>query len=73
MPRTRTRWLPSAKAAAIDPKSVMHQIELGRTLAILGKNDEARKAIETGLALPSRAKDDDETKQRGRDTLKKLK
>lgn len=61
------------KAAAIDPKSVMHQIELGRTLAILGKNDEARKAIETGLALPSRAMDDEETKQRGRDTLEKLK
>lgn len=61
------------KAVALNPRSVMNQIELGRAYAALGKTSEAREAINKGLALPSVAKDDEETKQRGRAALQKLK
>lgn len=60
------------KALAINPGRLIHHIELGRTYAQMGRADEARKAINKGLAMPDREKDDPETKRRGRQTLKEL-
>ncbi len=60
------------RAVALRPDRVIHQIELGRTYAALGRKEEARAALKKGLSLPSREKDDDESKQRGRKTLDQL-
>ena len=60
------------KALALKNDRVAHHIELGRTLAFMGSKAEARKQIEQGLAMPSRERDDPETKQRGKETLKSL-
>lgn len=60
------------KAIAVGPPRVSHQVELGRTYAAMGKADLARVEIEKGLALPSREKDDEDTKRRGREALKRL-
>ena len=50
----------------------MHYVELGRTYAQMGKKDDARRFINKGIAMPDVEKDDPETKQHGRETLKKL-
>ena len=60
------------KAIALNPKRLMHYIELGRIYAQMGKKEEARQFINKGLAMPDTEKDDPETKQRGRETLAKL-
>lgn len=60
------------KALAINPGRLIHHIELGRTYAQMGRADEARTAIQKGLAMPDREKDDPETKRRGRQTLQEL-
>ena len=60
------------KAIALNPRSVLHHVELGRPYAALGEKTKARQEIGKGLALPSLAKDDEETKQRGREALKQL-
>ncbi len=60
-------------AIELNPHRVMHPIELGITYAHMGKNDDARRFIEKGLALPSVEKDDPEFKTRGREALTKLK
>lgn len=60
------------KAIELGPARVSHHVELGRTYAAMGKKDLARAEIAKGLALPSREKDDEETKTRGREALKKL-
>ncbi|MDB6119262.1 MAG: hypothetical protein JWO08_3043 [Verrucomicrobiaceae bacterium] len=60
------------KAIKIKNDRVSHHIELGRTLAFMGSKDEARKQIQTGLAMPNKERDDPETKDRGRETLKTL-
>ena len=60
------------KASQIKPDRLCHVIELGRTLAEMGKKEEARKAIEQGLAMENKERDDPETKQRGRKTLEGL-
>lgn len=57
------------KADALHPGRVSNVIELGITLAASGKKEEARKLIEQGLALPSRERDDPQTKIRGRTAL----
>lgn len=59
-----------AKAREINPKRLIHQIEYGRTLAMLGRDAEARNEINKGLAMPNRDADDAESKARGRETLK---
>jgi hypothetical protein len=51
---------------------LIHHIELGRTYAQMGKAEEARKAINKGLAMPETEKDDPESKRRGRAALEKL-
>lgn len=60
------------KAIAIDPKRVVHHVELGRTYAALGKKEQARAELEKGIALPSVAKDDEETKTRAKLALSRL-
>jgi len=60
------------KAMSLNPKRLMHYIELGRIYAQMGRKDEARQYINKGLAMPNTEKDDPETKERGRETLQKL-
>lgn len=60
------------KAIALNPKRLVHLVELGRTYAMMGKKAEAKKFLEAGLAMPNKDKDDPETKQRGRATLKEI-
>jgi tetratricopeptide (TPR) repeat protein len=60
------------KAIALNPNRLMHYIELGRTYAQMGSNADARKLITKGLAMPETEKDDPETKNLGRQILKKL-
>jgi tetratricopeptide (TPR) repeat protein len=60
------------KALALRPDRLIHHIELGRTYAQMGKAEEARKAINKGLAMPETEKDDPESKRRGRAALEKL-
>lgn len=60
------------KAIELNPNRLMHYIELGRTYSNMGRDAEARKFITKGLAMPDTEKDDPETKQRGREILKKL-
>lgn len=60
------------KAIELNPKRLMHYIELGRTYAVMGKTAEARKFINKGLALPDTEKDDPETKRLGREILQQL-
>lgn len=60
------------KAITLNPDRVAHHIELGLTYASMGKSTEARTAINRGLALPSRERDDPDTKTRGREALGNL-
>ena len=60
------------KAVAIQPDRVIHHVELGRTYAALGRKQEARAELNKGLALPSREKDDNESKDRARKALAAL-
>ena len=60
------------KAIALNPNRLMHYIELGRTYEKMGRDADARKFITKGLAMPETEKDDPETKNLGRQILKKL-
>jgi tetratricopeptide (TPR) repeat protein len=60
------------KAILLNPKRLMHFIELGRTYEKMGRDGDARKFIIKGLAMPDTEYDDPETKNLGRQTLKKL-
>lgn len=60
------------KAIELNPRRVGNQVELGRALAAAGRKDEAKAALEKGLNLPNRQRDDPETKERARAALKKL-
>jgi tetratricopeptide (TPR) repeat protein len=60
------------KACELNPRRVGNWVELGRALAALGKNAEAKTALERGLALPNRMRDDPETKERARAALQRL-
>jgi Flp pilus assembly protein TadD len=60
------------KAIKLNPKRLMHYIELGRTYAQMGREDDARRSIEKGLAMQDTEKDDPETKEKGREILAKL-
>lgn len=57
------------KARKINSNRLIHQIEYGRTLAMMGKDEEAKREIKKGLAMPNREADDAESKQRGQATL----
>ena len=60
------------KAMALNPNRLVHVVELGRTYAMMGRKAEAKRYLEMGLAMPNKDKDDAETKQRGRVSLKQL-
>lgn len=60
------------RAIALQPQRVIHHIELGRAYAALGRKEEARAELEKGLSLPSREKDDDQSKARGKKALAAL-
>jgi tetratricopeptide (TPR) repeat protein len=60
------------KARKLKPKRLIHQIEYGRTLAMLGRNAEAKTEIQKGVDMPNREADDGESKVRGRETLRGL-
>jgi tetratricopeptide (TPR) repeat protein len=60
------------KAIEMNPKRLMHYVELGRTYAQMGRTAEARKFISKGLTMTETEKDDPETKNKGREVLEKL-
>jgi len=57
------------KAIAVGPDRVIHHVELGRTYLALGRIDEGRAQLKTGLELPNRKKDDSESKVAARKAL----
>jgi tetratricopeptide (TPR) repeat protein len=60
------------KAISLQPDRVIHHVELGRAYAALGRKPEAIAELKKGLALPSREKDDNESKDRARKALTAL-
>jgi tetratricopeptide (TPR) repeat protein len=60
------------KARNINSKRLIHHIEYGRTLAMMGRDVDARTELKKALAMPNREADDPESKLRGQSTLKKL-
>jgi len=60
------------KAIALRPDRVIHHVELGRTYAALGRKPEALAELKKGLGLPSREKDDGESKDRARKAMAAL-
>ena len=60
------------KSISLNPKRLIHVIELGRTYAMMGRKAEAKQYLEQGLSMPEKEKDDAETKQRGRESLIEL-
>lgn len=60
------------RARELRPDRLIHVIEHGRTLAEMGRTQEAREVLKNGLNMPSRDKDDEEAKDRGRETLKQI-
>ncbi len=59
-------------ARIINNRRLIHQIEYGRTLAIMGRDAEAKTEIQKGLAMVNREADDKDSKERGRKTLESL-
>ena len=59
-------------ARKINTRRLIHQTEYGRTLAMMGRDAEARTEIQKGLDMPNREADDGESKARGRETLGEL-
>jgi hypothetical protein len=60
------------KAVSIAPERVSHHVELGRTYAAMRKEDLARAELTKGLSLPSKEKDDGESKARAKAALEGL-
>jgi tetratricopeptide (TPR) repeat protein len=60
------------KAAELAPERVSHHAELGRALLAQGNTLRARAEFETALALPSKEKDDGESKRRAMETLRQI-
>lgn len=60
------------KAIALNSKRLVHFVELGRTYEMMGRKAEAKRYLEQGLSMPNQERDDPETKQRGRASLKEL-
>jgi tetratricopeptide (TPR) repeat protein len=61
-----------AKARAINSQRLIHQLEYGRTLAMMGKKTEAKAEIQKGLAMPNKEADDADSKRRAQETLNRL-
>jgi Tfp pilus assembly protein PilF len=60
------------KAIALNPNRLMHYVELGLVYAQMGRTDDARRLINTGLSMANTEKDDPEIKRQGREVLTKL-
>lgn len=60
------------KARKLMPKRLIHQIEYGRTLAMMGRDAEAKTEIQKGLNMRNTEADDGESKARGQATLDDL-
>jgi len=60
------------KAILLNPKRLMHYVELGCTYEKMGRDADARKFITEGLTMSETEYDDPETKNLGRQVLKKL-
>ena len=58
-----------AKARGLRPDRLIHQIEYGRTLAMLGRKGDARTELAKGMAMRSRDKDDAKAKERGQESM----
>ena len=59
-------------AMKLRPDRLIHEIEYGRTLAMMGRKDEARTLLTKSLAKPGKDKDDAAAKVRGQESLKSL-
>lgn len=60
------------KAIDAGPPRVMHHVEYGLMLAALDRKNDARKQLETGLSIPAKDKEDEDTQQRARQALDRL-
>lgn len=60
------------KAIETGPPRVMHHVEYGLVLAAMGEKKDARKQLETGLSLPAKDQEDEDTQQRARRALSEL-
>ncbi len=60
------------KARKINSNRLIHHIEYGRTLAMMGKNEDAKRELKKALAMPNREADDAESKLRGKATLDEI-
>jgi tetratricopeptide (TPR) repeat protein len=60
------------KAIELKPDRLIHYIELGLVYSRMGRAADARRVITKGLAMKETDKDDPENKQRGRETLARL-
>lgn len=61
------------KAIALEPEAIIHRVEYAKVLAAWGKKEEARKQLETALALPAKTAADRYDQERARQELAKLK
>jgi tetratricopeptide (TPR) repeat protein len=60
------------RARALRPDRLIHEIEHGRTLAMMERDAEARSILTAALEKPNRDKDDAEAKERGKATLREI-
>jgi len=60
------------KAIANGPPRVVHHVELGRAYLAVGDKERAAEQLRKGLALPSKEKDDEVNKARGREALQSI-
>lgn len=59
-------------ARKINKRRLIHQVEYGCTLAMMGREAEAKTEIQKGLDMPNRDADDGDSKERGRKMLNSL-
>lgn len=58
-------------ACTLEPDELNHVLELGFAYAAANQPDQARRAWERGLAMPSRGKHDEPAKQRAREAMRR--
>ncbi|WP_026174979.1 hypothetical protein [Thermus igniterrae] len=61
------------KAIELEPEGIIHRVEYAKVLAAWGKKEEARKQLETALALPAKTAADRYDQERARQELARLK
>ena len=60
------------RAIELEPEAIVHRVEYARVLAAWGRKEEARKQLETALALPARTAADRYEKERAQKALAEL-